>query len=136
MLVKRVPRLFVQGAMPLQSVLTASGWAWPHMPGGLVLRVVVPPQEVRRATSSSRNGRLRDVDLASVVFPDEGTVVYTLSSRPEYAGWVDCVLYNLFAEVFERVFVRPESLEATTWCEPGRAPRLVLRPYEENVRYP
>ena len=74
--------------------------------------------------------------LGSVMSPEVGTIVYTLSQREKFFGWVQVVYFDHGLGALVRGFVAPVGLSLTLWSEPGGAPRIRLGSYRPNGRAP
>ena len=83
--------------------------------GGLRLRLRLPGLPVattRRLIERGCGPR------ASVVYPERGQIVYTLSELAVHQGWVEVVYYNEAVNIFVRGFVTPYSSALSVWSVP------------------
>ena len=102
---------------------------------GQVLRVHLSPLDVLELLGADILA-VAGQALGSVMFPEVGTIVYTLAQREDFCGWVQVVYYDDASDVLVRGFVVPACLSVTRWSVSGRAPRIRLGSYCGNGRAP
>ena len=98
---------------------------------GGVYKVVLSRAVVRRSVEATH--WWQDASkIASIVYPERGQIVYTLSQLIEFQGWVQVVYYNEAVNIFVRGFVSVYSLALSVWSVPDSAPTIWTSPYVDN----